>query len=67
MQSVNLSHDRFDFYDMTGMLTDNGLDVDRNDEVRFSVRIDGATEERGRMYGYFGDAFHGVHFLPSFQ
>ncbi|MGA1872654.1 MAG: PKD domain-containing protein [Thermoplasmatota archaeon] len=64
MQSINLSHDRFDFYDMTGMLTDNGLNVDRNDEVRFSVRIDAATEERGRMYGYFGDAFHGVR-LPT--
>ncbi|MBN1390195.1 MAG: PKD domain-containing protein [Candidatus Thermoplasmatota archaeon] len=64
MQSLNLSHDRFDFYDMTDMLTDNGLNVARNDEVKFSFKIDAATEERGSMYGYFGDAFHGVK-LPT--
>jgi len=59
MQKVNRSHDLFDWFDMTGVLTDNGLDTQRGDDVRFSLRVDVATEERGRFYGYAGPGLYG--------
>jgi len=65
MQSVNRSHDLYDWYDMSDMLTDSGLNVDRNDDVRFSMRVDVATEERGRMYGYAGPGLYGQRVVTS--
>ncbi|MGA1819871.1 MAG: PKD domain-containing protein [Thermoplasmatota archaeon] len=65
MKSVNRSHDLFDWYDMTDMLLDSGFNMDRNDEVRFSLRVDVATEERGRMYGYAGPGLYGQRVLTS--
>lgn len=54
MQSVNRSHDYYDWFDLSATITDQGLNTDRNDLVQYSVRVDIATEERGTMYNPYG-------------
>lgn len=54
MQSINRSHDLFDWFDLTGAIDDINLNTNRGDEIRFGVSIDVATEERGTMYNPYG-------------
>ncbi|MEA3558548.1 MAG: PKD domain-containing protein [Candidatus Thermoplasmatota archaeon] len=54
MQSINRSHDYYDWFDLSGTITDNGLDTNRGDNVKYSLRVDIATEERGSMFNPYG-------------
>ncbi|MFW3146191.1 MAG: PKD domain-containing protein [Thermoplasmatota archaeon] len=63
MQSVNRSHDMFDWFDLTGLITDTGINTARGDVVEFSMRVDIATEERGLMYNPYG--LHGTQSVTS--
>lgn len=54
MQSVNRSHDMFDWFDFSDAISDTGLDPMRGDQVRFGLSIDIATEERGHMWNPYG-------------
>ncbi|MFO8051306.1 MAG: PKD domain-containing protein [Thermoplasmatota archaeon] len=54
MQSINRSHDYCDWFDLSGTIADEGLDTERGDNVEYSLRVEVATEERGRMYNPYG-------------
>jgi hypothetical protein len=52
LQNVNISHEFYDWFDLSALITDAGLQEARQDKVTLSLRVDAATEERGQMYTY---------------
>lgn len=54
MQSINRSYDFIDWFDLTGSITEKGMNTQRGDQIKFGISVDVATEERGRMWNPYG-------------